>query len=74
MVAQAGCFDLKDPDAMRQAMSVMGPQHLDQMIRQAISMCWLFLPEENRSVAAEIAPLARLAPILNYRLHRGSVH
>lgn len=37
-----------DRDAMQK---MLGPQAVDQMIRQAISMCWVLIPEENRSVA-----------------------
>jgi len=48
----------KDPaKAMR---DMFGPQAVDQQIRQAISTCWMMLPEQQRNVAAVGAEIRRI--------------
>jgi hypothetical protein len=37
-----------NPDSFRK---LFGPAQVDQLLRQAISMCWMMLPEERRTVA-----------------------
>lgn len=47
-------FDANDPavnEKMRGMMHMMGPQVIDQEIRQAISLCWTMLPEGKKNVA-----------------------
>ena len=40
-----------DPEQARTMMrEMMGPQAVDQLIRQAISMCWMMLPAESKNV------------------------
>ena len=42
-----------DPaDAAKMMRDVMGPQAVDQFIRQAVSTCWMMLPEEDKTVEA----------------------
>ena len=41
----------KAMDAMRE---MMGPGHVDQMIRGAIQQCWMILPKDRRN-ADEVA-------------------
>jgi len=43
-------FDPKDPEAMKRWQALFGPHAVDQVIRQAISLCWLGLPPEQQSV------------------------
>lgn len=43
--------------AMRE---VLGPFSVDQAIRQAISVSWMMLPKENRSVAAVEKDIRRI--------------
>lgn len=40
-----------DPEAMAKMMrSMHGPQAVDQSLRQAVSMCWMMLPDEKKNV------------------------
>jgi|tagenome__1003787_1003787.scaffolds.fasta_scaffold15512412_1 hypothetical protein len=43
-------FDANDPDAARRMRELFGPGQLDQLIRQAIQMGWMMLPEGRRTV------------------------
>lgn len=43
-------FDPGDDDAMRRMRAMMGPQQVDQSIRQAIQFCWMALPPEQQTV------------------------
>jgi hypothetical protein len=50
-----------DPaDAAKMMRNVMGPQAVDQFIGQAVSTCWLMLPEEERTVEALEREVRRL--------------
>lgn len=42
-----GDVDGGDADKMR---AFMGPQHIDNQIRQAIQFCWMVLPSDKKSV------------------------
>lgn len=45
----------------RQSMShLMGPHAVDQQIRQAVSLCWMVLPEEKKTVEAVEAEIRRI--------------
>jgi len=47
--------------AARVAMAnMMGPQAVDQLIRQAISTCWLLLPAEKKNVATLETEIRRI--------------
>ncbi len=46
-----------DGGKMREA---LGPHALDQAIRQAISICWMLLPEGKKSVEAVEAEVRRV--------------
>ena len=37
-----------DPEDFR---NMMGPGHMDQMVRQAIQTCWMVLPKNRKTVA-----------------------
>lgn len=39
-----------DEEARRQMRKMFGPQQVDQMVRQAIQVCWMCLPEDKRTV------------------------
>ena len=50
-------FSSNDPDAANRMRGMFGPQQVDQEIRQAISMCWMMMPDDKKNpeaVAAEI--------------------
>jgi hypothetical protein len=49
--------DLNHQDALR---GMFGPQQVDQAIRQAISVCWLSLPQEQRTVGNVDKQIRRL--------------
>ncbi len=50
-----------DPaDAAKMMRDVMGPQAVDQFIRQAVSTCWMMLPEEDKTVEALEREVRRL--------------
>ena len=40
--------------------SLLGPDAVDQQIKQAISMCWMMLPDEKKSVAAVESEIRRI--------------
>ncbi len=41
-----------DPQQVAKGMrDMLGPQALDNAIRQAISVCWVMLPDENKNIA-----------------------
>jgi hypothetical protein len=43
-------FDPKDPEAMKRMRALFSPQHVDQLIRQAIQCCWMALPPQQQNV------------------------
>ena len=46
--------DFEAPD------SRLGPHAVDQMVRQALSMCWMLLPKERRNVLTAAAEFQRI--------------
>jgi hypothetical protein len=53
--------DEPDPEKAKQAMrDMMGPQVVDNGIRQAITMCWMMLPDDRKNVAEVEAEIRRL--------------
>ena len=55
------CSGGGDPEAMAKMMrSMRGPQAVDQSLRQAVSMCWMLLPEDKRNVDAVEREVRRL--------------
>jgi len=49
-----------DAKSMKKMRSMFGPQQVDQMIRQAISICWMMLPEGKRKAEAVEAEIRRI--------------
>jgi hypothetical protein len=50
-----------DPEqAGRMMREMMGPQAVDQLIRQAISACWTMLPDDRKTAAAVEQEIRRL--------------
>jgi hypothetical protein len=47
----------RDEESLR---TMFGPQAVDQAVRQAISMCWMALPKDRRSVDAVTAEIRRI--------------
>jgi hypothetical protein len=53
--------DGEDPEKAAKAMrSMFGPQAVDNAIRQAITVCWMTLPDDKKNVAAAEAELRRV--------------
>lgn len=47
------CSGGGDPEAMAKMMrSMHGPQAVDHSVREALSMCWMMLPEDKKNVDA----------------------
>ena len=57
-------FGNEDPEqrgkAMKEMAQAIGPAAVTQGIHQAISMCWMILPEEKKNVAAVEAEIRRV--------------
>lgn len=65
-VAEAG----EDPEKARGMMrSMFGPQAVDQAIRQAVSTCWMMLPDDKKTVEVLEAEIRRLVDraLANFR-------
>jgi hypothetical protein len=43
-------FRKDDPEGHDKIRSMFGPGQVDQQVRQAIQMCWMMLPNENKTV------------------------
>ena len=53
-------FNLDDPDGANTMRAMLGPHHVDQQIRQAISMCWMILPDPKRTPDAVATEIRRI--------------
>ena len=61
MAAFHACSSDENPEEARKAMRDMfGPQAVDQAIRQAISTCWMVLPDDKKNVASVEAEIRRI--------------
>lgn len=58
-----------DEDAMRE---MFGPQQIDQMVRQAISPCWMGLPKEKRTVEEVDSQIRRIVDRALRDMHEDS--
>jgi hypothetical protein len=49
--------------------NLLGPQAVDQMIRQALSTCWVLLPENRRNVTTVEQEIRRIVDraIVNFK-------
>ena len=55
------CGGSGDVEKSKKAMrDMMGPQAVDQAVRQAISMCWMMLPDDKKNVEAVESEIRRL--------------
>jgi hypothetical protein len=43
-------FQKDDPENRDRMRAMMGPGQVDQMIRQAVHLAWMMLPDEKRTV------------------------
>ena len=43
-------FDPNDPEARKKMRAMFSPGQIDQSVRQAIQMCWMMLPDRNKTV------------------------
>jgi hypothetical protein len=41
--------EFDDEKASEQMSNMFGPSHVDQAVRQAISMCWMVLPKDRKT-------------------------
>lgn len=39
-----------NPENMKKFRAMMGPSQVDQMLRHAISACWMILPDDKKTV------------------------
>ena len=53
-------FSSNDPDAANKMRGMFGPQQVDQEIRQAISMCWMIMPDDKKNPDAVAAEIRRI--------------
>lgn len=49
-----------DPDSRKRVRAMMGPQQMDQQIGQAISMCWMMMPDDKKNLDAVAAEVRRI--------------
>lgn len=59
-IAKSGDDDGDQPNPMEQMSEMFGPGHVDQVVRQAISSCWMALPKDRRTVAEVEKEIRRL--------------
>lgn len=55
-----GGGDEDSSKAMEAMREMMGPGHIDQMIRGAIQQCWMILPKDRRNVDEVARQLHRI--------------
>ncbi len=61
MAAFHACSGDENPEKGRKAMrDMLGPQAVDQAIGQAISTCWMMLPDDKKNVASVEAEIRRV--------------
>ena len=53
-------FSSNDRDAAKKMRGMFGPQQVDQEIRQAISMCWMMMPDDKKNPDAVAAEIRRI--------------
>lgn len=66
----SGPGESRDPDADQEMMRALGgPQAVDQAVRSAISICWMMLPKDRRTVEAVEVEIRRLVDraLANFR-------
>lgn len=59
-VTSGGSGELPNREAMSHMRAMFGPTAVDDAIRQAIHMCWMFLPEEKRNMQEVEQQIRRL--------------
>lgn len=52
--------DENPEESRRSIRDMMGPQAVDQAIRQAITTCWMMLPDDKKNVAEVESEIRRL--------------
>ena len=60
MAAFSSCSSSDDPESQKRMRSMFGPQQIDQQIRQAISMCWMMMPDDKKNSDAVAAEIRRI--------------
>jgi hypothetical protein len=54
------CVNMKPEEAAQSLHDMLGPQAVDQAVRQAIATCWMILPQGKKSVDAVEAEIRRI--------------
>ncbi len=49
-----------DPESNKKMRQMFGPSQIDSEIRQAISMCWMMLPDERKTPDAVATEIRRI--------------
>ena len=52
--------DGSEPDPKNAMREMMGPCSVDQMVRHAITTCWMMLPEDKKNPEALAAEIRRI--------------
>jgi len=53
-------FNPNDPNQGERFRSCFGPQQVDEQVRQAISTCWMALPQDRRNIEEVEKQMRRL--------------
>ena len=53
-------FSSNDPDAEKKMRNMFGPQQVDQEIRQAIGICWMMMPDDQKNPEAVAKEIRRI--------------
>ncbi len=53
-------YSSEDPDAGKKMRQMFGPHQVDQQISQAISTCWMLMPDDKKNPDAVAAEIRRI--------------
>ncbi len=60
MAAFSSCSSSSYPESAREMRNMFGPQQIDQQIGQAISICWMMMPDDRKNPDAVAAEIRRI--------------
>jgi hypothetical protein len=52
-------FDVNDPNARKELRELLGPDAVGRYVRNAVGLCWMLMPEEQRSQSAVESEIRR---------------
>jgi len=64
--------DGSDPDAGDRFRNMFGPEQIDQLVRQAITFCWMILPDDRKNVDEVEKQMRRIVDRALRDLHEDS--